>query len=113
MKATTHFRNGGNHYFVYFSYEDYYGGETFRTFDEMMKEGIPDNEESKCGTLVGWLESRYWGSLERIDIIYLDERPTISQVKDFIRHCYDVIDKSDYWQDTKYTSNKDRMFNAN
>ena len=91
MKAKTHYLNGANHFTVSFMYEDYYGGETFSSFDEMQKKGNPYPPEGKCGTLVGILKSYYWGSSERIDILPLDKRPTISQIKAFMKSCHDCI----------------------
>ena len=52
MKARTKYRNGENAYEVYFCYEDYYGGNLFRNYDDMMREGDVPNEEG-TGYLVG------------------------------------------------------------
>lgn len=88
MKAETHFVNGKNHFKVYFSYEDYYGGEIFNSFDDMQKNGTPYPPEGRKGTLVGWLYSYYWGgNPERISILPLNMRPNASQVKAFMRRC--------------------------
>lgn len=94
MKARTKYRNGENTYEVYFCYEDYYGGELFRNYDDMMKEGDIPNEEG-LGCLVGWLHSFYWGSYERIDEMPLRERPTIAQVRKFITDCKNFAKSDD------------------
>lgn len=91
MKARTHFLNGDNHYEVYFAYEDYYGGEKFGTYDEMLKNGELPNNETECGYLVGYLHSFYWGCTERIDMLELKGKPTISQVKKFMESCYNCL----------------------
>lgn len=91
MKAKTHYLKEDNHYEVYFTYEDYYGGETFRSFSKMQKDGEVPNMESKCGTLVGWLYSHYWGTLERIDIMELRRKPTRAEIRQFIRDCNNCV----------------------
>lgn len=90
MKARTKYRNGENAYEVYFCYEDYYGGNLFRNYDDMMREGDVPNEEG-TGYLVGWLHSFYWGSYERIDMLELKGRPTVAQVRKFIIDCKNII----------------------
>lgn len=93
MKATTHYLNGDNHYKVYFMYEDYYGGERFRSFDEMQAEGDVPNSEGKCGTLVCYLHSYYWAVTERVEIMPLAKRPTVSEVKKFMESCFRFLDE--------------------
>ena len=88
MKHRSKFRNGENRYEVYFAYEDYYGGTKFRSYDEMQEKG---DLEDGHGTLVGWLHSFYWGVTERIDCLNLTGRPTISEVKQFMKECYNVL----------------------
>lgn len=92
MKHRSKFRNGENTYEVYFSYEDYYCGTKFRSYDEMQEksEELP-NIENSHGTLVGWLHSFYWGVTERIDCLNLNGRPTISEVKQFMKECYNEL----------------------
>ena len=93
MKHRSKFRNGGNTYEVYFTYEDYYGGTKFRSYDEMQEksEELPNIENSN-GTLVGWIHSFYWGTTERISSLDLHGKPTISEVKAFMRECYKELD---------------------
>ena len=74
MKARTKYRNGENAYEVYFCYEDY---------------DVPNEEGT--GYLVGWLHSFYWGSYERIDMLKLNGRPTVAQVRKFIIDCKNII----------------------
>lgn len=91
MKAKTFFKNGNNIYEVYFTYESYYGGTQYRTYQEMINDGEVPNCEAKYGTLVGWLHSFTYGVEERIDIMYLDKEPTIEQVTRFMNHCVEVL----------------------
>lgn len=92
MKHRSKFRNEENTYEVYFTYEDYYGGTKFRSYDEMQKSEELPNIENSHGMLVGWLHSFYWGTTERIAVINLHRRPTISEVKEFMRECYAELD---------------------
>lgn len=96
MKHRSIFRNGENRYEVYFTYEDYYGGTKFRSYDEMQKSEEIPNIENSNGTLVGWLHSFYWGTTERISVLNLHGRPTISEVKAFMKECYEEL-KYDYY----------------
>lgn len=95
MKARSKFKNGENRYEVYFAYEDYYGGTKFRSYDEMQEKGEVPNEENNHGMLVGYLHSFYWGTTERISCINLNRRPTISEVKEFMRECFEELDYDD------------------
>ena len=92
MKIKRQFRNEENRFEVYFCYEDYYGGTKFGSYEEMMSEGEMPNLENRYGTLVGFLHSHYWGTTERIDIMNLRGKPTISEIKEFIINCYRVLD---------------------
>ena len=85
MKYMDYYKNGENVYCVYLTYEDYYGGDTFRSYAEMQKYG--DLDEGQHGTLVGWIYSHYWGSAERIDTLNLQGRPRIAEVKQFVENC--------------------------
>ncbi len=92
MKHRSKFKNGENRYEVYFAYEDYYGGTKFRSYDEMQEKGEVPNEENNHGMLVGYLHSFYWRTTERISCINLNRRPTISEVKEFMRECFEELD---------------------
>ena len=91
MKFRSQFTNGTNNYEVYFAYEDYYGGEKFGTYDDMVREGEIPNLENKHGMLVGYIHSFYWGTTERIDMLKLKGKPTTDEVKNFIKNCYNVL----------------------
>lgn len=91
MKCKTQFHNQENRYEVYFAYEDYFGGTKFGSYDEMQKYGDIPNIENSNGMLVGYLHSHYWGCTERIDMINLKGKPTISFIKSFIQSCYDCL----------------------
>ena len=93
MKCKTQFRNQENRYEIYFAYEDYFGGTKFRSYDEMQEQGEVPNIENNNGMLVCYLHSHYWGTTERVDMINLNGRPTISFVKDFTKRCYEFLAK--------------------
>lgn len=56
---------------------------------------VDDNEIPNCeaeyGTLVGWIHSFLYGVHERIDIMYLDGKPTIEEVEAFMNNCVEVL----------------------
>lgn len=91
MKARTYFQNGSNRFEVFFVYEDCYGGDWFTSYDTMQKNGNLPNIETKYGYLVGFLRSFYYGVTERIDDLELLERPTTSQIKAFMKSCFDCV----------------------
>lgn len=91
MKARTFFQNGDNIYEIYFTYESYYGGTLYRSYQEMVDDNEIPNCEAKYGTLVGWIHSFLYGVHERIDIMYLDGKPTIEEVEAFMNNCVEVL----------------------
>lgn len=93
MKCKTQFRNQENRYEIYFAYEDYFSGTKFRSYDEMQEQGEVLNIENTNGMLVCYLHSHYWGTTERVVMINLNGRPTISFVKDFMKSCYEFLAK--------------------
>lgn len=92
MKIKRQFKKGENRFEVYFCYEDYYGGDKFGRYEQMIEEGEIPNLENLHGTLVGFLHSHYWGTTERIAIMDLKRIPSLSEVKGFILDCYRVLD---------------------
>ena len=92
MKSRSKFKNGENRYEVYFAYEDYPGGTKFRSYDEMHEKGDFSDNDNDDGLLVGYLHSFYWRTTERISSLNLYGRPTISEVKAFMKECYDELD---------------------
>jgi hypothetical protein len=93
MKHRTKFGNNGCPYEVYFAYEDYFGGDKFGSYDDMQENGEIPNIENNNGMLVGYLHSFYWGVTERIDMINLKGKPTISEIKTFMEECYKCLEK--------------------
>lgn len=65
---------------VYFAYESYDGWEKFGNY--------PGGE---C-YLTGYAYSPYYNCTERIDEKFINKRPTISEVKEFIKHCFKVME---------------------
>jgi len=82
MKARTKTKNG----YIFFVYEDYYGTR-YGSYDEAVEKGD--------GTLylVGYFHSNYWNGSEAIDELELNGRPTIGQVKEFIKGCKEFIEQ--------------------
>ena len=77
---------------VYFAYEDEYG-EKFRNYADLLKDYRENGgAEGMCiGYLTGYLKSHYWGSTERIDEMPIKERPSVSDVKEFMQKCIDIV----------------------
>ena len=77
---------------VYFAYEDEYG-EKFRNYADLLEDYRANvGAYGRCiGYLTGYLKSHYWGSTERIDEIPIKERPSVSDVKEFMQKCIDIV----------------------
>ena len=77
---------------VYFAYEDEYG-EKFRNYADLLEDYRENGGKTgRCiGYLTGYLKSHYWGSTERIDEIPIKERPSFSDVKEFMQKCIDLV----------------------
>lgn len=87
MKARTKITNCE----VYFAYEDEYG-EKFRNYADLLEAYRANGAEGRCiGYLTGYLKSHYWGCAERIDDKPIKERPSVSDVKEFMRKCIDIV----------------------
>lgn len=74
---------------VFFAYETWNGCycEYFGSYDEALK--------NSCGysiTLTGLLRNHYYGCTERIDEVDLKNKPTVAQVKKFIKDCYRIVE---------------------
>lgn len=95
MKATTHYLNANNHYKVYFAYEPYYGGPRYTSYDEMQSDEDLPNIEASNGILTCFLHSYYWSVTERVDMFHLDHKPTVGEVKDFMKRCFDYLEDKD------------------
>lgn len=75
---------------VFFAYETWNGCycETYGSYEEAKKKSHDYGVD-----LVGYLKSYYYGCTERIDEIEnLKSKPTIAQVKDFMKGCYKVLE---------------------
>ena len=79
--------------FVFFGYESH-SGEKFRSFNELLGDYYDNyevRENSPVGFLTGCVYSPYYGCTERIDELALKGRPTIAEVKNFMKSCFAIM----------------------
>ncbi len=78
---------GGRIWFAYFVAGDY---SRHGNYDDALRSAKASGGPV---TLTGYLTSNYSGLREEIDEMELKERPTVSQVKKFIKDCIETLEK--------------------
>lgn len=86
MKAKTRYNNADGGGYVFFCYEDD-RGNAYGSYDELERYGRPPY------VLIGYIYSHYFGGSEALDIMDVPTRPTLQEVKKFMKGCLKYIGK--------------------